>query len=268
MMAGLIASHKPRMMVYGGDPCGGPQWNSWNTEWFVANQNALNATTPFVNAVGNHEKWETLTKAYTQSPNGDGENGQGYFSFDYGDAHILVLNNEVDYSQGSDQWNFAAADLAASNRQWKIVAFHRSAYVAGSDTHGENAGMIAMTTQVFEPNGVDMTLSGHSHLYQHNLINGIHHMVLGTFGVKPLRPGGEADYTVTTETTRNFGIIETTANTLTLTSYREDGSVIEVIQIAKPVTPIFVAGLAILALLVIGSLVLLKRRYKSTLRCD
>ena len=137
-MAGMIASHDPRMMVYGGDLCDDPTWASWDTEWFVANQNSLNATTPFVNAAGNHEDWASLTQAYTQSPDGDGEGGNGYFSFDYGDAHILVLNNELSYAEGEAQWNFAAADLAASTSQWKVVAFHKSAYAAGG--HGEDAG--------------------------------------------------------------------------------------------------------------------------------
>ncbi len=258
-MAGLIAAQQPKMMVYGGDLCVSSTWANWDGEWFVANQNALNANTPFVNVTGNHEGWGTLTKAYTESPDGTDGGGKGYFSFDYGDAHILVLNTEVDYSQGSAQWNFAVADLAASSSEWKVVAFHKSAYVAGG--HGENAGMVAMTTQVFEPNGVDLVLTGHSHFYQHNLVNGIHHMVLGSFGTA-LHTLGSADYTVLSEKTYNFGIIETTETTLTLTAYREDSSVIEVIEITKPVNLLLVAGLVILGLLAIGSLVLLRRRRK------
>ncbi|MCK4850408.1 MAG: metallophosphoesterase family protein [Phycisphaerae bacterium] len=250
-MAGLIAARSPRMMVYGGDLCHSATWDYWDTEWFVANQNALNATTPFVNAVGNHEQWLPLTKAYTESPDGTDGNGEGYFSFDYGDTHILVLNNMVDYSPGSAQWDFAAADLAASTSNWNVVAYHKPAYSAGGD--GENAGMIAMTTQVFEPNGVDLVLSGHNHFYQHNLVNGIHHMVLGSIGA-PLYTPGSADYTVLSETTVCFGIFETTPEMLTLTTYREDGSVIEVIEIPEPAT---------LSLVLIGGLVLLKRTRKS-----
>ena len=87
--------------------------------------------------------------------------------------------------------------------------------------------------------------------------------VLGSFGVKP-RLSGNADYTRLSEDTRNFGIIETTPKALTLTTYRQDGSMIEVIQITKPANRILLVSLAILALLAIGSLVLLKRRCKST----
>ena len=96
--------------------------------------------------------------------------------------------------------------------------------------------MVAMTTQIFEPNGVDIVLTGHYHTYQHNLVNGIHHMVLGTFGVEPQAPT-TASYTVYDEMTRNFGIIETTVNTLTLTTYRENGTVIETIELSVPIIP-------------------------------
>ncbi len=265
LMAGLLASQNPRMVVYGGDLCGTSTWDSWNTEWFISNQNALNATVPFVNATGNHEEWGPLTEAYTQSPNGDGESGQGYFSFDYGDAHILILNSEVAHGSGSAQWNFAAADLSASSRKWKVVAFHKPGYSGGAGDGGGtgDANFRAMHTQIFEPNGVDMVLNGHDHYYQHNEVDGIHHVIIGNFGVGGGTPI-TTPYTVYEEGSYNFGIIETTPEMLTLTSYRHDGSVIEVIQITKPVNWIPVAGLATLGLLLLGGLILLKRRHKST----
>ena len=235
-MAALIAGQNPRMMVYGGDLC-----DAWS-EWFVPNQESLNATVPWVNAPGNHEGWNATTRAYTQSAGGDPD----YFSFDYGDSHIVVLNTEISYSSGSPQWNFAAADLATSTAAWKVVAFHKPAY----STSRSDAGMQAMTAQIFEPNGVDLVLTGHDHYYQHNLVNGIHHMVIGSFGA-PLYGVGTAPYTVYSESTYCFGIIETTPNVLTLTTYRTNGSVIEVIQVPEP------AGLS---LLVLGGLALIRRR--------
>ena len=238
-MSALIDSHDPRMMVYGGDLVDSWMYADWDEQWFRPNQNALNATVPWVNATGNHEKWLSFNEvmAFTQAPNRDGDdptgNG-GYYSFDYGDTHILILNNEMDDSPGSDQWNFAAADLAASKRQWKIVAFHQPAY--GGIVGGDNPDMQAMTTQIFETNGVDIVLNGHNHYYEHNLVNDIHHMVLGTFGVEPQTPL-VAPYTVYSEMTRNFGMIETTATSLTLTTYRENGTVIETIELTVPIIP-------------------------------
>jgi predicted phosphodiesterase len=245
-VVGQIATHAPRMMVYGGDLCASNSYSSWNTDWFVANQNALNAVSPLVNSPGNHETWGALTKAFTQSAGGDPD----YFSFDYGDSHILVLNYMVSDAVGSAQWNFAAADLATSNAKFKIVIDHSPAYCVGG--HGEDSEMKAMTTQIFEPNGVDLVLAGHSHFYQHNLVNGIHHMVIGSFGA-PLTTPGTGSYTIYSEATECYGIIDTTAYTLTLRTYRGNGTPLEKIVIPEPAT---------MGLLAIGALAIIRRRRK------
>ncbi len=242
-MAALVAGHNPRMMVYGGDLCASATYSSWNSEWFVANQNTLNATAPWVNAAGNHEGWNALTQAFTQGPGGD---GSGYYSFDYGDAHIVIVNNMVADGPGSAQWTFVANDLAASTAKWKVVAFHVPAYSSRS----QSSDMVAMTQQIFEPNGVDLVLTGHDHFYEHSLVNGIHHMVIASYGVGTRTPG-TTPYTIYSEQTKCFGIIETTPETLTLTTYRNDGSVIEIIVIPEPMT---------LSLLAIGALAILRRR--------
>ena len=247
-MVPLIAGHNPRMMVYGGDLVDEWMYASWNSEWFVSNQNDLNATTPWVNAVGNHERGEITFNepmAFTQAPDRDGDDPSGdrrWFSFDYGDTHILVLNTQLDHSQGSDQWNFVAADLATNNSQFTIVAMHVSPYVAGGhDGLNERQDLMNMTTQLFYPNGVDLTMSGHSHFYQHNYVDedtedeqtGIHHMVLGSFGAPMYAPGSDT-FTIYSEETYNYGIIETTETTLTLTTYRGfENTVIETIVLTK-----------------------------------
>ncbi len=230
-MASLMDAFDPAMLVFGGDTCNEGTWNSWTREFFLAEQQALNAEVPFANATGNHEGWNALTRAFTHAPGGD---GNGYFSFDYGDAHFLILNTEVDYSPGSAQWDFAASDLSATTRPWKLVAYHKPAYCAGA--HGEDAGMKAMSTQLFEPSGVAMTLTGHSHFYQHNLVNGIRHMVIGSTGA-PLYAPGSASYTVYTEQTYCLGVFDMTATTLDMTTYREDGSVIETLHLERDLTP-------------------------------
>ena len=234
-MAGLIDSHAPRMMVYGGDLCASPTYASWNNEWFVSNQNTLNARAPFVNAPGNHEDWNNLTKAFTQSSGGDPD----YHSFDYGDAHIVVINNEISDSPASAQATWVAADLAASSAKWKIVALHKPAYSYGA--HGGNADMQSMTNNIFELEGVDFVLGGHNHFYQHNLLDGIHHMTIGSFGVSPGSPSSGAG-TIYSESTMSFGIFDMTPNTLTLRTYRQNGSLIETIVVPEPATMLLLAA--------------------------
>jgi len=255
-MAGLIDAQNPRMMVYGGDLCYGATWPYWNQQWFMApynpsltNQITLNATTPWVNATGNHEGWNALSQAFTQGPGGD---GNGYYSFDYGDTHITIVNNYASGgdSVGSAQYNWVANDLANTTRKWKVVAFHEPAYSYGS--HGGNADMQAMTNNLFEVYGVDVVLAGHNHFYEHVLLDGIHHMTIGSFGVGTATPTTGPGY-VYGESTRCFGIFEPTPDNLILKTYRQDGTLIETIVIPEPAT---------LSLLALGAMAVLRRKRK------
>ncbi|MCE5278910.1 MAG: metallophosphoesterase [Planctomycetaceae bacterium] len=248
-IAGLIASYAPKMMVYGGDIAHYATRASYNAEWFQPNQAALNATTPWVNAVGNHETWGSVTKAFTQSPTGDPD----YFSFDYGDAHILVLNSMIPHGLGSAQWDFAAADLAASTQTWKIVVSHYPPY-AWRDYWGDkgDADFRDMADAIFEPNGVDMVLSGDSHFYQHSLVDGIEYMVLGSFGA-PLYVPTTGPGVVYSESTYSFGIFDMTSTSLTFNTYRMDNSQIESIVFAIPEP-------ATVTLLGLGAIAMLRKR--------
>lgn len=254
-MAGLIASHSPRMMVYGGDIAHyGWSRDNWIAEWFQPNQAALNTTVPWVNSPGNHETWGAVTQAFTQSPPGGDPD---YFSFDYGDAHILVLNSMTPHGRGSAQWNFAVADLAATTQAWKIVVTHYPPYVyrGGWGLLGDLDNR-AMAEEVFEPAGVDMVLSGDAHFYQHLQKNGVHYMVLGSFGssLYDVATGPEVVYT---EKTYNFGMFDMTPTSLTLKAYRSDNSLIETVALTSPVPePAIPAALAALA----GWLLVRRRR--------
>lgn len=276
-VAGQIAVKSPNMMVYGGDLVENQKYTSWTNEWFnVPNQVALNATVPFVNAPGGHEGWAEKdveggylhrnTQAFTESPSGtDGtgsgnaDDGNGYFSFDYGDVHILVINNYLDGgpseedAEGTTQWDFVAADLAASTAKFKIVAFHEPAVTYGK--HSGDGDMEDMTEQIFEPNGVDFVMTGHNHFYQHSEKNGIHHMVVGSMGA-PLYTPGTGEFEVYSESTEAFAIFDTDGeDTLTMTTYRGlEGTLIETVVVTATPEP------ATMSLLAIGGLALIRRR--------
>lgn len=88
-----------------------------------------------------------------------------YYSFDYANAHLVVLDTHVNsFSAGSAQLRWAAADLAASTATWKIVAFHVPPYTGG--THTDSASVQANILPVLEAAGVDLVFAGHSHVYE------------------------------------------------------------------------------------------------------
>src|SRR6185295_20144081 len=59
---------------------------------------------------------------------------ENYYSFDYGNAHVVVLNSNGNLGPGDPQVVFLDSDLAASNALWKFVVFHHSIYTSGEHT--------------------------------------------------------------------------------------------------------------------------------------
>lgn len=187
-----MTSEKPDFMIFNGDLAYKKEYKYWIDEFFVDEALTMFAQYPFYNAPGNHEGWNDNTEAFTQSTSISKEE-RPYYSFERGDALFLILNTEVGVGANSQQWEFAIDQLKNSDKKWKIVVFHIPAYSSGA--HGENKNMKRMTEKIFEKYGVQLILTGHSHYYQHNLVNGIHHMVIGGGG-SPLYSPKKASYTI------------------------------------------------------------------------
>jgi hypothetical protein len=102
--------------------------------------------------------------------------GNSYYSFDWGDAHVLVLDSLRPYGPGSAQRAFAAADLAAhQSAAWRIVVVHNPPYNSTSSPTGGSVGVRRDLAPVFEQYKANLVLSGDSHNYQRSkpLIGGV-----------------------------------------------------------------------------------------------
>lgn len=226
-----ILDARPDVSLYGGDIARNGAYSSFKSDFFRPLQLALIAQVPFFNATGNHEGWGVNTKAFTEappSPSGTEE----YYSFDYGDMHVLVLNTEAPYAPGTPQFEFARNDLASQSKAWTIVISHKHAYCSGG--HGEDGDLKTMATEIFEPDKVAMCISGHSHFYQHNIVNGIHYLIIGTAGA-PLYVPSRASYTVKSLREYNYAIGDVSPSLFRLLVYNEHGAVLDSVVLSKPV---------------------------------
>jgi hypothetical protein len=91
------------------------------------------------------------------------------FSFDYGNAHWLVLDSNR-YADWTDQElrKWVESDLAANrNATWKFVSFHHPGF--NSSIAHWNDQWMRLLSPVFENNGVDVVFSGHVHNYQRSM---------------------------------------------------------------------------------------------------
>lgn len=228
-IAALIPTYNPRFYLNNGDVAVTGAYTDFKNEFFRTSELSLISNIPFFLATGNHENWATNTKAFTKGITVQ-SGTEDYYSFDYGNLHVLVVNTLVSYSVGSPQYNFAMADLSSTTNTWKIVISHYPGYCSGG--HGEDAGMKAMSQNIFVPKGVDMVISGHSHFYQHNLVNGIHHMVLGGGGA-PLYNPTNASYTIKSIKDYNFGIVDVTSNSFSLKVYNNYNTLLDTVRLNK-----------------------------------
>lgn len=89
-----------------------------------------------------------------------------WYSYDWGNAHFLVLDSELAFDPTSPQYAFAQADLAAhQGASFRIVALQRPPYSSSSATAGSTFARASLVP-LFEKYHVALVLSGNSHNYE------------------------------------------------------------------------------------------------------
>ena len=177
----------PAFILHTGDVVEtGNNKNMWNM-YFKA-LNGFGASTPMFAAIGNHDSWGTplCFDLHFNHPNNGGaaaldqsfkskvtdgnvlqlfDNAdETIYSYDYGNAHFIVLNTGSYCNQDKHiidaQREWLTNDLEANKEaKWKIMLFHEPVY------HRAGAGESRpWLHDVIEEYGVDLVLQGHSHL--------------------------------------------------------------------------------------------------------
>jgi hypothetical protein len=97
-----------------------------------------------------------------------------WYSYNWGDAHILVVDTEQPFALGSPQYNYVRADLAAHQKEaWRIVAMQRPPYSSTSINSSDEQAQETLVP-LFQSYRVSLVFSGNSHNYERSfpLING------------------------------------------------------------------------------------------------
>lgn len=114
---------------------------------------------------------------------------EAYYSFDHANIHFICLDShDSDRSPGGAMMQWLKADLAATTRDWIIAYFHHPTYTKGthdSDKDSDSAGrmneMRAIFLPALEQGGVDLVLTGHSHVYERSWLLDGHYGKSPTF---------------------------------------------------------------------------------------
>ena len=97
-----------------------------------------------------------------------GDPTKGYYSYNYGAWHIVVLNSgncaRVACNAGSPQEQWLRADLAASHGQCTLAVWHHPRFSSGT-SHGNDASVLPFYQALYDYNA-DVILNGHEHNYE------------------------------------------------------------------------------------------------------
>lgn len=149
-------------------------------------------------APGNHEYYSPFADPYYKyfGP-AAGTVGKGYYSYDVGTWHVVVVNSEIIVnavfaeSVRQEQMDWVEKDLKAHKKPCTIAYWHHPRFSSG--WHGSDGKLLPMWQLLYD-NDVDLILSGHDHNYERLLpmtpaglvdtLKGMTQIVVGTGGTE------------------------------------------------------------------------------------
>jgi hypothetical protein len=192
--------------------CYGPTWGRFK---------ARTRPTP-----GNHEYKGSAATGYFRYWDGQaGDPGKGYYSFDLGTWHIVVLNTNCGSkelggcAEGSPEESWLKQDLAAHPGTCALAYGHHALFSSGLlSKHAEHPELRAFWKDLYEAHA-DLILAGHEHSYERfapqnpegnpDPEHGIREIVVGTGG-RSHTPLGYAKPNSEVRDDQTYGVLKLT----------------------------------------------------------
>lgn len=113
----------------------------------------------FVHVIGNHEIYGTGASNST-SILGLANSEKNYYSVEYGDIYVAVINQSADLMDAAD---WLVKDAAKTDCTWKILVTHQPIYY--TNPNGSSDGHHKVLKVACDQAGIDFTFGGHDHSY-------------------------------------------------------------------------------------------------------
>ena len=171
---------------------------------------------------GNHEFHSAGAAYYFQYfGSAAGEPSKGYYSYELGTWHIIVLNSECVDADGCDkdspQGKWLREDLIAHPAACTVAYFHKPLFSSGG-AHGDDLTVKPLWDALYLADA-DVIVNGHDHDYERfapqnpdgkaDVVRGIREFVVGTGG-KNHRPFGATDANSEVRDAEAFGVLKLT----------------------------------------------------------
>jgi predicted phosphodiesterase len=218
---------------------------TWNPKFFHPYADLLD-TRVLWPCLGNHDdkdggrSWRDVF----HTPANNAAGSEYYYSFEHGNAHVVVLDSENTSSlkPGATQYAFLDADLRATDAAWTFVVLHRTLYSSGR--HGSHESLRQYLAPLFDAHGVDIVFMGHDHSYERTVALRDDAVVsAGTGTVYVTTGGGGASlydvdsswFTAYAESTLHFVHVLVDGGRLQLDMIRDDGSTGDTMTLMKDI---------------------------------
>jgi len=146
---------------------------------YIGSYGAGADTNRFFPVLGNHDAMTDDGQPYLDYFTLPGN--ERYYEFAWGPVHFFMLNSNPKEPDGntadSVQAAWLLAGLAESSAPWNLVVVHHAPFSSG-DRHGATAEL----QWPYKNWGADAVLSGHEHLYERLLVDGIPYFINGLGG--------------------------------------------------------------------------------------
>ena len=146
-------------------------------------------------SVGNHDYHTEDAAGYFEYFGSEaGEPGKGYYSYDLGTWHIVVLNSNIPVDSGSPQEQWLRTDLATHPATCTLAYWHRPRFSSGT-VHGSSPAMQPLWQALYDF-GADVVLSGHEHNYERFALQDPQGLADPTRGIREfvIGSGGRSHY--------------------------------------------------------------------------
>jgi 3',5'-cyclic AMP phosphodiesterase CpdA len=165
------------------------------------------ADMPVVPAVGNHDvSGRDYFRRYFL--HAEWAEDRNYYTFDWGNLRIVVLDSGIECRNGCEQYAFAEHALREGARRGQLMAMmlHYPPYSAGR--HGSSLDVQKPVHDLARRHGVELIITGHDHNYERTKpIDGTTYIVSGSAGA-PVRPVSPRWFTAEARTEPHYILID------------------------------------------------------------
>lgn len=222
-------------------------WINWAKKYFEPFQSTLSNVAHYP-SFGNHElddaAWlDGMPSYFHVFPPYNADNYEGkrwYSSFDLNGIQFLSLNSQLFYSYArfkNAQEEWLDAKLARTDVRYTVAFFHIPPYTSAGVHQWDGLVVAENWMPKFEANHVVLALSGHAHVYERFIQNGIHYVTAGSVSTRNYYQGEVMQNSQFFLSEPVYPIIELYEDRIHLTAYDINNIILEDLDL--PITPRF-----------------------------